>query len=239
MDNKDSISGIVGGPELWALRKVTALEVTELMTAVGIQMAEYGGSGSDKEKSIHVMGNLLQMCGELGQASARMLSGKNHYAGAALLRQIVEIEYLTWTFEKGKSDTKTWLEATDKERMRMFTPAQLRKNSKGRFLQADYKNHCEVGGHPVPKGVPLLGGKSLGQAQFLLVDLLLHCWRTWDQVKAWSEENGYSLVNETTQISGRFGRWGHYDPVYKKVCMDMPETDPDRKLNKPIKDTST
>jgi len=215
----------VGGPEQWILRRQTAIRITSLIKDTGVSMSETKIKGQLGE-SICLLGSVMQMCGELGVASANMLSNKEYYAGAALLRQIVEIEYLTWTFEKGHADINKWINSSDKERMKTFSPAQLRKNSKGRFLQEDYKNHCEKGGHPVPKGIPLLGGKAHGDAQLLLVDLLLHCWRTWDQVHAWLRNNKCDIPTSGLEIGTYLSAWGKKDPIYHHVCRENPEPTP-------------
>jgi len=215
----------VGGPELWILRGQTAKRVTSLIRDTGVIMANTNNQGELGE-SIRSLGAIMQMCGELGNASANMLSGKEHYAGAALLRQIVEIEYLTWTFENGHAEIRKWRNSPDKERMKQFSPAQLRKNSKGRFLYDDYKNHCERGGHPVPRGIPLLGGKSTADAQLLLVDLLLHCWRTWDQVSAWLRIQKHEIPEKAMEIGFTLANWGKQDPVYIYSCSQHPEPNP-------------
>jgi hypothetical protein len=146
-----------------------------------------------------------------------MLSDKEHYAGAALARQVVEIEYLTWTFKEGHRSASKWLNSTHSERMKMFSPSQLRKTSKGRFLSQDYQYHCEQGGHPVPVGSFLLGAQSPGSAQVLLVDLIVHCWRTWDQLRQWSNTAPTALaivLSVGRQISQRLNQWGARDPMY-------------------------
>lgn len=128
-----------------------------------------------------------------------------HYAGAALLRQVVEIEYLTWTFKEGHRSANKWLQSTHEERLIVFTPGPLRKTSKGRFLNKDYQDHCEQGGHPVSRGSFLLGGKNPGSAQVLLVDLIVHCWRTWDQVVQWSIKVPYAsatVLGRGRQVTG-------------------------------------
>ncbi|SMN01728.1 hypothetical protein SPONN_5 [uncultured Candidatus Thioglobus sp.] len=215
----------VGGPELWLLRRETALKVTSLINEAGIEMSQAKTEGK-LGVSLRYWGSIMQMCGELGIAASRMLSTKEHYAGAALLRQIVEIEYLTWTFENGYADINKWLNSSDKERMRTFSPAQLRENSKGRFLSEDYKNHCEKGGHPVPRGVPLLGGKSILEAQIFLIDLLLHCWRIKDQTYSWLKNNKCEIPEQIVQMGFIFAEWGKEDPVYIQMCKEMPEPNP-------------
>ena len=217
----------VGGPELWNLRKETALHTTHSFLAVGRAMASRTDLTGDDGEAVRAMGFLLQMAGELGSAASRMLSGEEHYAGAALLRQIVEIEYLTWAFKEGHESLTAWLNSTHAERMRLFSPRQLRANSKGRFLSKDYQDHCEQGGHPVPPGILLLGGKEVGVAQVLLVDLLTHCWRTWDQVRNWlmnldkAQQIGFPKAG--VEVGPRLNEWGKRDPIYALMVELHPE----------------
>lgn len=111
--------------------------------------------------------------------------------------------------------------------MSLFAPAQLRRTSKGRFLDKDYRDHCELGGHPTPRGILLLGAKEAGVAQGNLVDLLTHCWRIWDQVNAWSAGLPRArrvLAAWHTRVSGRFNEWGKRDPLYRLMVELRPDT---------------
>jgi hypothetical protein len=115
---------------------------------------------------------------------------------------------------------------THDERINLFSPHKLRQTSKGRFLSKDYQDHCEQGGHPVPRGSFLLGSESPGSAQLLLVDLIVHCWRTWDQVVHWSSELPDALAVVTGrggQISSRLNKWGGQDPIYALMVERHPE----------------
>jgi hypothetical protein len=91
----------IGSPKLWRLRKRTSGKTARDFMAVGTQVSRSveSGQGSVRD-AIHSVGLLLQMVGELALAAGRMLSDREYYAGAALLRQVVEIEYLTWTFQE-------------------------------------------------------------------------------------------------------------------------------------------
>ncbi len=176
--------------------------------------------------AIHAVGLLLQMVGELAFAAGRMLSDHEYYAGAALLRQVVEIEYLTWTFQENIRSPAEWLESTYEKRMKDFSPAQLRRTSKGRFLGEDYRDHCEQGGHHVARGGILLGGRNAPVAQVLLADLIVHCWRTWDQVVRWSVEYARAsaaVVAYGSQISRRLDNWGKQDALYALMVAIRPE----------------
>lgn len=216
---------------MWALRRETAMLTGASLAGVGLAMSSrYDLAGEDGE-TVRAMGSLLQMAGELAFAAGRLLSDGEHYAGAALVRQVVEIEYLTWTFKEGHASVTAWLNSTFDERTKVFSPRQLRSNSKGRFLFKDYQDHCEQGGHPVPRGISLLGGKDVGPAQILLVDLMTHCWRTWDQVHNWLTKlpnaNEVGILKEGVHMSYRLDAWGRQDPIYALMVELHP--DPARK----------
>jgi hypothetical protein len=217
----------LGGSDLWELRKETALYTTSAFSAVGLDMTSRADFVGGNGEAVRAMGALLEMAGELGSAATKMLSGNEHYAGSALVRQIVEIEYLTWTFKEDHESIAVWLNSSHEQRMKVFSPKQLRANSKGRFLFKDYQNHCEQGGHPVPRGISLLRGRNVGSAQLTLVDLLLHCWRTWDQFKTWlmkldkTDEIGFPKAG--LAISHRLNEWGRRDPIYNLACELYPE----------------
>jgi hypothetical protein len=119
---------------------------------------------------------LLRIGSELVSACTDLFADGRHYAAAALLRQLVEIEYLAWAFETRDQDGERWLRSTRTERQSFFTPAKLRDASGGRFRGKDYGYHCELGGHPVPEATLLLKENEV-VAQVLLSDLLGHTGR--------------------------------------------------------------
>lgn len=178
------------------------------------------GNGDDALVGIGV---LTQIGAELLDASGALLSGTNHYAGAALLRQIVEVEYLTWAFAHQKRDAAAWLNSTHDDRRRLFSPAGLRNESAGHFLSADYGHHCEQGGHPVPRAIPLLASADPVHSQLLLVDLLLHSWRTCDNLMAWSQARDAGPLTEPLRsVQKEFAEWGRVDPLYAWAVSQRP-----------------
>ncbi|MFN7147950.1 MAG: hypothetical protein ACK4V6_00565 [Microthrixaceae bacterium] len=172
------------------------------------------GNGDDAQVAVGV---LAQIAADLLEASAALLSGSNHYAGAALLRQIVEVEYLTWAFANDKREASGWLNSTHQERLDFFAPGKLRGISDGHFLASDYRHHCEHGGHPVPMAIPLLGNPESPVSQMLLVDLPLHSWRTTDNLIAWTGRFPplESVSEALSNGQHAFARWGETDPLYK------------------------
>ncbi len=129
------------------------------------------------------------------------------------------MEYLTWAFANQKRDAAAWLNSAQEERRRMFTPSRLRSESDGRFLSTDYGHHCEQGGHPVPRAIPLLGSTDPFHSQMLLVDLLLHSWRTTDNIAIWARDRAVDpLLTELRQVQEDFAEWGRGDLLYAWTC---------------------
>ena len=169
------------------------------------------GHGSDETVAVSL---LLRIGSQLVSASNDLFSDGRHYAAAALLRQLVEIEYLAWAFETRDEDAKTWLRSTKSERMQFFSPKKLRDVSDGRFRGKDYGYHCELGGHPVPNSGILLS-KDKAYAQLLLSDLLGHTSRIWGHVATWANDNSYSeiLHNQHNQMTEKYSEWKKRDPL--------------------------
>lgn len=84
---------------------------------------------------------LLQISSQLVSASADLFSDGRNYAAAALLRQMVEVEYLAWAVDVRDQDAKRWLHSDKKQRMTFFSPIKLRKAAKGKFRNYDYSFH--------------------------------------------------------------------------------------------------
>lgn len=55
---------------------------------------------------------LLRIAGQLTSASASLVADGRHYAAAALVRQIVEVEYLAWAFQARDKDAERWIQST-------------------------------------------------------------------------------------------------------------------------------
>lgn len=119
------------------------------------------GHGDDAVVAVSM---LLRIGSELVSGCADLVDSGRQYAGAALVRQLVEVEYLAWAFEKNDEECRRWLRSTPKERHSFFTPAKLRQSADGHFRSADYSFHCELGGHPVPSSWRLLNcAEAMGQ----------------------------------------------------------------------------
>jgi hypothetical protein len=168
------------------------------------------GHGSDEVVAVSL---LLRIAGQLTSASTDLFATDRQYAAAALLRQLVEIEYLAWAFATRDSDAERWLRSTREERESFFKPAKIRQASEGKFRGKDYGYHCELGGHPVPGSAILLRG-DVAVGQLLLSDLLGHTGRIWDHVLDWSAGNSSALpitVRHRQEMFQRYREWQQAD----------------------------
>lgn len=168
------------------------------------------GHGSDEVVAISM---LLRIASQLISASADLFADGRSYAAAALVRQMVEIEYLAWAFETRDRDAERWLRSNDQQRQEFFKPAKLRKAAQGKFRSKDYGYHCELGGHPVPNAAILLADDS-ATSQLLLSDLLGHVGRIWDHLARWAKlRNEAVILKRAPEMSSRFREWISKDPL--------------------------
>lgn len=156
------------------------------------------GHGDDAVVAVSM---LLRIASEIVSGCADLVGSGRHYAGAALVRQLVEVEYLAWAFEKNDEECRRWLRSTREERHSFFTPAKLRKAADGHFRSADYSFHCELGGHPVPGSWRLLNNaEAIGQ--LMLSDCLGHSTHIWNHFLGWAKTY---VVNDKAFADAVFG----------------------------------
>lgn len=135
------------------------------------------GFGSDATVGL---GTVIQIAGELVTGASLLLADGNRYAAAALLRQLVEVEYLAWAFAEDAEEAMRWLRSTREERLKLWQPRHIRARAGERFRGRDYALHCEAGGHPTAEGSRLLPDHTAEPDFFSWMDLLFHGLSTWD-----------------------------------------------------------
>lgn len=126
---------------------------------------------------------VAQIGGELGAGAVSLLDAENTYAAMALVRQLVEVQYLADAFAEDHEIAADWMRADGERRRSYWQPDQVRKRAGGKFLPMDYWRHCDLGGHPTRDGLPLLPahGRRLPNA-YWWADLAGHLVSIWRAV---------------------------------------------------------
>lgn len=103
-------------------------------------------------------------------AGARTMLPDNYYAASALVRQLVEVEYLAWACGQDEAEILDWITSNSDARRKRWQPRHLRDRAGDRFDPEDYKAHCEMGGHPTPAGILTLNGPTFAQPELIAMD---------------------------------------------------------------------
>ncbi|MGO0578201.1 hypothetical protein [Ornithinimicrobium panacihumi] len=145
----------------------------------------HDGLGSDARASndgIVALGYVLKVAHELLSGIDALLCAHGYYSAAALVRQLVEADYLAWACSEDLEEAGAWLRSSDEERRARWQPRHLRSRSGGLYLSRDYVMHCELGGHPTPRGIRTLVvelPKEIAH-EVILTEALTHGGRIWD-----------------------------------------------------------
>lgn len=220
---RDAIKAAAIDPIAVASRVEFARFSAETFNDVGTKLHVWGHMlGTDRRHGLSPFGHgddaavavsmLLRIASQLVSGCADLIADGRCYAGSALVRQLVEVEYLAWAFETKDHESAKWLRSTHQEREQFFKPSKLRSASSGRFRSADYSHHCELGGHPVPESWRLLND-DVAIAQLMLSDCLGHSTHIWNHVADWAK--GYMLgeiVRERHKaMEEQFAEWQRLD----------------------------
>lgn len=125
----------------------------------------------------------VEMAAELGEGAARLYDAGLWYPGAALVRQLLECQYLLALAGGDRTEAERWLKSSRQDILAAFMPRQMRERSAHNFQVAEYQVHCDWGGHPNPAGRGLLRRHSEWRPvspRWLWLDLAQHLAETWD-----------------------------------------------------------
>lgn len=165
------------------------------------------------------IGLAVRIGAALAKGSVDLLRAGNAYAAAALVRQLVEVEYLLWTFADDGEEAARWLHASHSQLDR-FKPGAMRARSGGRFRSEEYRSHCERGGHPHPAGFALLReSNGLDPVRAGWVDLGQHLERGWGSLREALEHEGYgdSLTDAFEEVEQARARWHERDGLAARL----------------------
>jgi hypothetical protein len=186
------------------------------------------GFGSDATVGLALV---VEIGGELLSGAVTLLSQDNLYSAAALVRQLVEIEYLAWAFAEDQEQAMMWIRATQQERRDMWQPRHLRARSEGRFRATDYHLHCERGGHPTPEATLLLPEHSRRLVPELWwLDLAQHGVSAWRYVMDASDHVGYGdqirATADAHELPNTITRWEQTDRLLTLLAEDPSASEP-------------
>jgi hypothetical protein len=165
-----------------------------------------------RRRSFVAVGLVAQISSELVSGALLLFRNGNEYAASALVRQLIECEYLLRAFGLNFAEAARWHDANDSERWD-FTPSKLRKI--GGFDRKEYAAHCESGGHPHPSGRQLMElprsmgrleqavsgeTRALDTVRALWLDFTFHCDRTWRALTVYSQPN---MLASNTSVARR------------------------------------
>jgi hypothetical protein len=155
------------------------------------------GFGSDTVVGLAIV---AQTAGELSAGADLLLETRNNYGAAALLRQLVEVEYLAWACAEDEDEAAEWLRSSRGERMQRWQPRHMRDRSADRFRAKDYALHCDLGGHPTREGARLLPDHTPQPAWLLPFELGSHGASIYDYLSSAAVRVGYTLATERPEF---------------------------------------
>jgi hypothetical protein len=191
METNDPLYGAIDDADAQSARETLCGLLNDALTDYGLKLYAFGkaiGGGVDNAqdselksllKSCVGLAHVIQIAGELGVASVSLLREDRAYASFALVRQIVECEYLCRAFSDDPDEARDWYDTTRAQRLRLWSPSRMRKRSNGEFRDKDYAVHCELGGHPTPRAVQLLRPTRTTPLNSIWLELTIHLANTW------------------------------------------------------------
>lgn len=181
--------------------------------------------GSDAVVGLAIV---TQTAAELCAGATLLLEHGNDYGAAALLRQLVEVEYLAWAFAEDEEEAADWLRSSRDDRMRRWQPRHMRDRSNGRFRGSDYALHCDLGGHPTREGSRLLPNHTRQPPWLLPFELAAHGASIYDYVTAAAVRHGYTIATERerfTALGLAVAQWRTTDRLRERIHDLRDETD--------------
>lgn len=189
-------------------------EMVNFNNIVGIEKCNIDRQWLEKETL--AISLIAAIASDLTNSATLLYRANNPYSASALVRQLVEIEYLAYTFECDSAEAKKWIQSTQQQRQEFFKPAKLRKAAGERFRSKDYGYHCELGGHPVPDSLILLNNED-NIAQLMLSDMISHSWRIWDHLVNWAMKkyDNHPILRCALGLIEDFEYWENNDILTK------------------------
>ena len=222
ISSQEAFEAAVLDPIAGALREQVCEVIAEAVQALGHAMWE--GGFLLRDDWVRGLGIVVQMGGELAGGAVTLLRAGRHYPVAALVRQLVEVQYLALAFSEDQPLTRDWLTSTPEQLRALFQPAAMRRRSGGRFRDSEYWRHCESGGHPHPRGAHLLPDHSDAFAgnEWLWGDLAQHLNRLWRSLLSTLQQHQWTELLTAVDVATAeavLTEWHAVDPLADEITL--------------------
>jgi hypothetical protein len=118
-------------PQAVKLRESTCSSLADALATTGAVLWAFGLA----EQPRPAIAAAIQMGGERARGAVTLLRDNNRYGAAALVRQIVEIEYLLFLFAQDTDEPLRWASSDLKAVREQYQPARMRSGREGNFGQ--------------------------------------------------------------------------------------------------------
>jgi hypothetical protein len=153
--------GYAADEKMQAARVNALSKIATHLTDAGFKLHDIGqqdGLEPDCRDRLEGLALVTVTAASLTAGIWHLAQANNMYPAHALLRQLVECEFVLWKFAQGASQSQEWLRSSPEQRRNSWKPATIYRDDNNDFRQKDYGGHCENGGHPTPVGSRMAAG---------------------------------------------------------------------------------
>lgn len=221
MELREAFTAAVNLQELREPRRIVCRTLAAELAACGERLWAFGFGPADFRTALSLV---VQFGGSLATGAVALGEGANLYAAEALVRQLIEVQYLVRLFRRAPEEAVTWLKAAPAALRKTFSPREMRKRlGAGEFRYQEYRVHCEIGGHPALSAHHLLPGRSpevgrpqLDSNQVFWIDLAQHLRCVWRDLAVIPEEHPSAnldvILQYTEAATIALKAWEELDP---------------------------
>ena len=175
-------------PDMRASRRENARVVVLAINGAAVALHNRGvdlrdDGHIDAADSYEGVARIAVTAAALGGGVCQLVECDNLYPAYALIRQIVETEFVLWKFQQDICLIPEWLNSDRERREQAWKPSRIYRDGDNDYRQKDYSGHCELGGHPTPLGTRLASGEGSDIAEAsVLGDLIGHLRDSWRHI---------------------------------------------------------
>jgi hypothetical protein len=236
MDKADELARLEAGladDEPQELREQVAREIPLRLSENALRLLIHHQIAGDRAGT--GFATATEMAGALGDGARVLFASEHWYAGAGLVRQLIECHYLINLMARDRDEAERWVSADHDEIVSTFMPRHMRDRGGSQFRASEYRVHSDWGSHPNPAGRGLLPHhRDLRPVplRFLWVDLAQHLSEVWTAFESGlgmfdprrdPEDPLYSPERSPDggdEVAAVIARWRERDPVADRRPID-------------------